>query len=79
MIIVIAGRPAPMSGYAPPSCVGAFDDVACPGAFTDWIERLAAEGVTGGCSVAPPLYCPDHPVTRGQMAVFLVKTFAIEP
>jgi hypothetical protein len=25
--------------------------------------------------VAPPLYCPNNPNNRGQMAVFLVKTF----
>ncbi len=36
------------------------------------IERLAAAGVTKGCN--PPVnnrYCPDDPVTRGQMAAFL--------
>jgi len=43
----------------------------------DWIETLAAEGITGGCSLDPPLYCPDDPVTRGQMAVFLVRTFEL--
>ncbi len=38
------------------------------------IEWLAAEGVTKGCN--PPTndrYCPDDPVTRGQMAAFLVR------
>ena len=34
---------------APPPCSGVFADVACPSAFADWIERLAAEGITGGC------------------------------
>ena len=36
------------------------------------IDRLAAAGVTKGCN--PPdntRYCPDDPVTRGQMAAFL--------
>ncbi|RPJ60735.1 MAG: S-layer homology domain-containing protein [Acidobacteria bacterium] len=37
------------------------------------MERLAAEGITAGCSAGT--YCPDAPVTRGQMAVFLTKTF----
>jgi plastocyanin len=63
------------SGYVPPACAGLFDDVPCPSQFADWIERLAAENVTGGCSTSPPLYCPTTPNTRGQMAVFLVKTF----
>ena len=62
-------------GYVPPSCFppGAFADVPCPGPFTDWIEQLASEGITGGCGGGN--YCPSNPNTRGQMAVFLVKTF----
>ena len=40
------------------------------------IEAIAAEGITRGCN--PPtndLYCPSDPVTRGQMAAFLVRAF----
>ena len=40
-----------------------------------WIEQLEVEGITGGCGVGT--YCPDADVTRAQMAVFLVKTFAL--
>ena len=59
--------------YVPPVCTpGVFTDVACPSLFADWIEQLAAEGITAGC--APGLYCPDNPVTRAQMSVFLLKT-----
>ncbi len=65
------------SAYTPPGCAGIFDDVPCPGQYSDWIERLSAEGVTGGCSVMPPLYCPTASNTRGEMAVFLVKTFSL--
>jgi hypothetical protein len=36
---------------------------------------LAAEGITSGCSTTPKLYCPNTPVTRDQMAVFLVRNF----
>ena len=61
--------------YVPPACTSIFGDVACPGQFADWIEELYVEGVTGGCSVSPLLYCPSNSNTRGQMAVFLVKTF----
>jgi len=63
------------AGYAPPACSGLFQDVACPSPFAAWIETLFAERITGGCQASPPLYCPDSPNTRGQMAVFLVKTF----
>jgi streptogramin lyase len=61
--------------YTPPSCTGIFDDVRCPSQFADWIEELYVEGVTAGCSVSPLLYCPSNANTRGQMAVFLVRTF----
>ena len=63
------------STYVPPTCAGVFGDVACPSQFADWIEQLAAEQITGGCQASPPLYCPNNPNTRGQMAVFLTKTF----
>jgi hypothetical protein len=63
------------TGYAPPACAGIFTDVACPGAFTNWIEQLYNEGITGGCNTNPLMYCPGNPVTRGQMAVFLTATF----
>lgn len=65
------------SSYTPPACMGIFADVACPGPFTNWIERLYAEGITGGCATNPLRYCPADAVTRGQMAVFLVTTFSL--
>ena len=61
------------AGYTPPACQGVFGDVACPSLFADWIEQLAAEGVTAGCGGGN--YCPDSPQTRAQMAVFLTRTF----
>jgi len=61
--------------YVPPTCIGRFDDVPCPSQFANWIERLAVEGITGGCDSSN--YCPGDPSTRGQMAVFLVKTFGL--
>jgi virginiamycin B lyase len=65
------------SAYTPPACAGLFDDVACPSLFADWIEALYADQVTGGCSTDPLLYCPSSFSTRGQMAVFVVKTFSL--
>jgi hypothetical protein len=65
------------AGFAPEPCGGLFADVPCPATpefpFSDWIERLYADGVTGGCSGDPLLYCPDAPNLRGEMAVFLTK------
>jgi hypothetical protein len=42
--------------------------------FEGAIDRLATAGVTRGCN--PPVndrFCPDQPVTRGQMAAFLTR------
>jgi hypothetical protein len=64
------------SGYAPPACAGIFPDVPCPSPFADWIERLAAENITGGCGGGN--YCPASNNTRGQMAVFISKTFNLQ-
>jgi len=66
------------AAYAPPTCTGVFEDTACPGPFTDWIEQLHAEQITGGCQTSPLLYCPGSSNTRGQMATFLVKTFDLQ-
>jgi hypothetical protein len=62
--------------YIPPGCLGVFGELECPSLFADWIEQLAAEGITGGCGNGN--YCPQNPSSRGQMAVFLVKTFGLQ-
>jgi hypothetical protein len=50
-----------------------------PGYFAiDWIEDLYNRNITSGCQSTPPLYCPDAPNTRGQMAVFLTLTFGLQ-
>jgi len=64
------------SSYVPPPCVGVFGDVPCGAPFADWIEQLFTEGITGGCGNGN--YCPSSPNTRGQMAVFLSKTFNLQ-
>ncbi len=61
------------AAHTPPPCAGIFGDVACPSLFADWVEELYAIGITGGCNTSPLLYCPDAPVTRAQMAAFLLK------
>jgi Tol biopolymer transport system component len=77
---------------AMPSCSGKFCDVPSSNAFCAFIERLTdgsswpgGTPVTSGCACptrfAPTCkcYCPKSNVTRGQMAVFLVKAFGIPP
>ncbi len=50
-----------------------FDDVPANHPFFKHIQKMKDLGITAGCSAQPKLYCPDAPVTRGQMAVFLVR------
>ncbi len=61
------------ASYSPPPATGVFTDVPTTHWAAPWIEQLAIEGITGGCGV--DTYCPSTPVTRAQMAVFLVRTF----
>jgi hypothetical protein len=57
-------------GNAPNVCADRFADVPANHSFCGFIERLADDGITGGCG--GNIFCPDAPVTRAQMAVFLV-------
>jgi hypothetical protein len=64
--------PDPAFTFNPPPCQGnVFLDVNCSGQFDAWIEQYARDGITGGCGGGN--YCPNSPVTRGQMAVFVEK------
>ena len=54
---------------APLVLAGKFSDVPTTHPFFRFVEALAASGITGGCGATA--YCPDLPVTRGQMALFL--------
>jgi hypothetical protein len=40
----------------------------------DWIEQFYMDGITIGCSQNPLAYCPTSPVTRAQMAIFLLRS-----
>ena len=52
------------------ACTGRFGDIPHGHPFCGFVEKLDDDGITGGCG--PGLFCPDNPVTRAQMAVFLV-------
>jgi hypothetical protein len=60
--------------YTPPPATGTvFTDVSL-GSFADaWIEQLAAEGITGGCTVNGTQYCPNDSITRAEMSIFLLR------
>ena len=66
------------SAYTPPACtVPTFTDVPCESIFAPWIYELVARTITAGCGNGTT-YCPLTAATRGQMAVFLVKTFDLQ-
>lgn len=48
-----------------------FSDVPTTHPFYRWVEAMAAAGFTAGCGDGK--FCPDAPVTRGQMSVFISK------
>ena len=54
-----------------------FTDVPATHPLFRFVEQLYAAGITGGCSASPPQYCPDAPLTRGQMAVFLTQALGL--
>ena len=53
-----------------------FGDVPVSHPFFQYIEALSKSGITGGCGNGN--YCPDSPLTRGQMAVFLSKALGLQ-
>lgn len=59
--------------YQPPPCVGFFQDMPCPNFYTDYAEQLYRERITIGCNVNPLLFCPDTPIPRSQIAVWLLR------
>ena len=52
-----------------------FSDVPTSHPFFQFVEALNASGITSGCSATQ--FCPDQPVTRGQMAKFLSKALGL--
>jgi hypothetical protein len=55
-------NPAPYFADVPPSHL-----------FFAWIQKLYELGITGGCAVNPLMFCPDRPVTRGEIAAFTTR------
>ena len=48
-----------------------FTDVPASNIFFTWIQKMRQVGITTGCGAN--VYCPNDPVTRGQMAVFVMR------
>ena len=70
---VFIGRGIHGSSFTPPPATGIFNDVPIGSFAANWIEQFYNDGITGGCGTSPLRYCPSNPVTRAQMAVFLLR------
>lgn len=60
---------------APAPATASFADVATNHPFFNEISQLGKSGITLGCGSGN--FCPDAPVTRGQMAVFLSRALGL--
>ncbi len=60
------------ASYMPPAATGIFSDVD-DDPFKPWIDEIARRGYSIGCGGTN--FCPGQPLTRAEMAVWLVKAF----
>jgi hypothetical protein len=87
-LVFLVALPAPgAAGFDDPAAAEpdatvyspSFSDVPDDHKFATSVRALLTAGVTLGCN--PPAndrYCPDQPVTRGQMAAFLTRGLQLE-
>jgi M6 family metalloprotease-like protein len=56
-----------------------FDDVTTTHPKWRYVESIYAKGVTAGCGVDPPRFCPDGQISRDQIAVFISRAMGWPP
>ena len=76
MAVWLIRRPRPRP---PTAGVSRFGDIGHGQWWIRYAEQLADLEITVGCSTEPARYCPNQPVTRAQMATFLVRAFNLPP
>jgi hypothetical protein len=60
---------------SPAPAQATFGDVPTSDFGFQFVEALASSGITGGCGGGN--FCPDQPVNRRQMAIFLAKALGL--
>jgi hypothetical protein len=62
------------AGWAPVACGATpmYGDVPASSPYCRWVEELSRRGIASGCGGGN--YCPTRPVTRGQMAILMLRT-----
>jgi len=53
-----------------------FEDVPPTHPHYGAIQAIRAAGITLGCSTMPDRYCPEQPLTRGQMAALMIRAIS---
>ncbi len=61
---------------APAPATASFTDIPTSHPFFNEVEQLKKSGITLGCG--NDQFCPDSPVTRGQMAAFLSRALGLQ-
>jgi hypothetical protein len=62
--------------YAPePPASQTFADVPLSHPFIAHIEKMHSLGISGGCATLPLRYCPEAPVSRGQIAKLIERAY----
>jgi len=56
-----------------------FQDVPASHPAYAEIEALVKEGMTSGCSLNPPLFCPEGSLTRAELATFVIRGLGLDP
>jgi uncharacterized protein (TIGR03437 family) len=69
-IFIIRARYGATTAFDYPS-TPYFSDVPSTGFGFEWIQRMKFDNITAGCSATD--YCPNNPVTRQDMAIFLMR------
>jgi hypothetical protein len=81
-VLMVRGMYGPF--FAPSAAIGVFVDVPISDTdnSADYIEQLYRDGVVAGCAVGgngEHYYCPDDPVSRAQMSVFVGAGAGVPP
>ena len=65
------------ASYQPPAATGIFADPSVNLWMQAWVEEYYREGITTGCGANPLRYCPEDPVKRADMAVFISRAYSL--
>jgi hypothetical protein len=61
------------AGYFPWNTTQSYTDVPSTSPYFNFVNVLSLWQITNGCSATGPKYCPGDNVTRGQLAVFIIR------